>query len=149
MTRIDFHVNAPDKLAYGCRLVRKIYRAGQQVVVCCEDPARLAAFDRELWTFSPQDFVPHVIADDRLASETPVLLATSADGLPRREVLVNLGDATPQGFASFDRLIEVVGADDPDRGLGRERWRFYRDRGYPLETHDVAAAAGASGDARR
>jgi DNA polymerase-3 subunit chi len=143
MTRIDFHVNVPDRLAYGCRLVRKIYRAGQQVVVCCEDPARLAAFDRELWAFEPQDFVPHVMAEDRLAAETPVLLATSPDGLPRHEVLVNLGDATPQGFARYERLIEVVGLDEPDRSHGRERWRFYRDRGYPLEMHDVAAPAAA------
>jgi DNA polymerase-3 subunit chi len=146
MTRVDFHVNAADKLGYGCRLVRKIYRAGGQVLVCCDDPARLAAFDRELWTFSPQDFIPHVMADDRLAPETPVLLAASADGVARPEVLVNLGDETPRGFARFERLIEIVGTDDPDRDRGRARWRFYRDRGYPLATHDVAAA---SADTRR
>ena len=138
MTRIDFHVNAPDRLGYGCRLVRKIYRAKQHVVVCCEDPARLAAFDTALWTFSPQDFVPHVMANDTLAAETPVLLTLSADGLPWHGVLVNLGDSTPDGFARFDRLIEVVGADDDDRERGRARWRFDRDRGDPLSTHDVA-----------
>ncbi|MEI7445286.1 MAG: DNA polymerase III subunit chi [Burkholderiales bacterium] len=140
MTRIDFHVNAPDPLAYGCRLVRKIYRAKQHVVVCCDDPVRLKAFDERLWTFSPQEFIPHVMASDALAAETPVLLTASPDGLPWHEVLVNLGDATPEGFARFERLIEVVGGDESDRALGRDRFRFYRDRGYPLSTHDVAAA---------
>lgn len=139
MTRIDFHVNASDKLGYGCRLVRKIYRAGQRVVVCCEDPERLDAFDEALWTFSPQDFIPHVRADDPLAAETPVVLTVAADALPWHEVLINIGTATPAGFARFERLIELVGADDPDRGFGRERWKFYRDRGYPLESFDVAA----------
>jgi DNA polymerase-3 subunit chi len=143
MTRIDFHVNVQDRLAYACRLVRKIYRSGRPVVVCCDDPERLAAFDRELWVFDPQDFVPHVMADDGLAAETPVLLAVSPDGLPRHEVLVNLGDATPQGFARYERLVELVGAGDPDRSHGRERWRFYRDRGYLLEMHDVAAPSAA------
>jgi len=139
MTRIDFHVNAADKFGYGCRLVRKIYRTGQRVVVCCEDPERLDAFDEALWTFSPQDFIPHVRADDPLAAETPVVLTVSADALPWHELLVNIGSVTPAGFARFERLIELVGADDPDRGAGRERWKFYRDRGYPLESFDIAA----------
>jgi DNA polymerase-3 subunit chi len=138
MTRIDFHVNAPDAIAYCCRLVRKIYRAGQHVVVCCEDPVRLEAFDTALWTFTPHDFVPHVMASDALAAETPVLLTASPDGLPWHEVLVNLGSTMPEGFARFERLVEVVGADEIE--LARERFRFYRDRGYPLSpTHDIAA----------
>jgi DNA polymerase-3 subunit chi len=140
MTRIDFHVNTPDKLAYGCRVVRKAWRAGQHVVVCCDDAVRLAAFDRTLWTFAPEDFVPHVYATDPLAGETPVVLTTAADTLPWHDVLVNLGDGLPAGFARFARLIEVVGDDADDRGRGRERYRFYRDRGYPLETHVVGTA---------
>lgn len=144
MTRIDFHFNASDKLGYGCRLVRKIYRTGKRVLVCCDDPVRLAAFDQALWTFAPHDFVPHVMAGDPLAGETPVLLGASADEVPQQhDVLVNLGDDMPLGFARFERLIEVVAEDDADRARGRERWRFYRDRGYPLVRHDVAAADGA------
>lgn len=140
MTRIDFHVNAPDPLGHGCRLVRKIYRAGQHVVVCCDDPARLRAFDERLWTFEPQDFVPHVMASDPLAAETPVLLTLSPDGLPWHDVLVNLGSGTPEGFARYERLVEIVGATDDERARGRDRFRFYRDRGYPLGTpHDLAA----------
>lgn len=140
MTRIDFHLVDADKLGYGCRLIRKIYRAKQHVVVCCDDPVRLKAFDEALWTFSPQDFVPHVMASDALAGETPVVLTASADSLPWHDVLVNLGDGLPEGFSRFERLIEVVGGDEDDRARGRERWRFYRDRGYPLEKHEVGAA---------
>jgi DNA polymerase-3 subunit chi len=110
------------------------------VVVCCDDPVRLKAFDEALWTFSPQDFVPHVMASDALAAETPVVLTASADALPWHDVLVNLGDGLPEGFSRFERLIEVVGGDEDDRMRGRERWRFYRDRGYPLENHEVGAA---------
>ena len=139
MTRIDFHFNVPDRLAYGCRLVRKAWRAGQHVVVCCDDAARLAAFDQALWTFAPQDFVPHVMAGDPLAAETPIVLAVSPGGLPWHDVLVNLGDTTPEGFSRFERLLEVVADDAADRELGRARWRFYRDRGYPIETHDASA----------
>ena len=140
MTRIDFHVNAPDKLQYGCRLVRKIHRAGSRVVVWSDDRAALARFDELLWTFSAQDFIPHVAAHDRLAAVTPVLLASEPAETPHHDVLVNLGGETPPMFSRFERLIEVICADDDDRARGRQRWRFYRDRGYPLETHDLGAA---------
>lgn len=138
MTRVDFHFNAPDKLQYGCRLVRKIYRARHKVLVWCDDAMRLSEFDRMLWTFSQHDFIPHVAASDPLAAETPVLLASEPAEVAFHEVLVNLGSATPPMFSRFDRLIEVVANDDADRDAARERWRFYRDRGYPMDRHDLS-----------
>lgn len=139
MTRVDFHFNAPDKIDYGCRLLRKAYRAGQRVVVHCDDPAQLDVLDRALWTFSALDFIPHVRAHDPLAAETPIILSSSDIASPDRDIIVNLGQDTPPGYARFERLIEVVSTDERDRELGRQRWRFYRDRGYPINTHDVAS----------
>jgi len=142
VTRIDFHFNAADRLAYACRLVRKVHRAGHRIVVQCDSPELLRALNEALWTFSPQDFIPHVLATDTLADRTPVLLADDEvpASLDMHEVLINLGRATPTGFSRYERLIEVIGLEAADREAGRERWRFYRDRGYPLHTHDLAAA---------
>lgn len=141
MTRVDFHFNAPDRLQYGCRLVRKVHRSGARILVWCEDPVALSQFDQLLWTFSETDFIPHVVASDPLAAETPVLLTAEAIDTLHHEVLVNLGRQTPPMFSRFDRLIEVVSGDDEDRTLARDRWRFYKDRGYPLNAHDLARAA--------
>lgn len=138
MTRIDFHFNAPDKLQYACRLVRKVYRTGQRVIVYGE-PAAIAAFDRALWTFSALEFIPHVGAADPLAAQTPVVLCSDATDPPHEDVLVNLARATPPFFSRFERMVEVVTADDDDRAQARARWRFYRDRGYPLQSHDLSA----------
>jgi len=142
MTRVDFHFNAPDKIAYGCRLVRKAYRAKHPVLVWCDDEARLDAFDRLLWSDPPTDFVPHVRAGDALAAQTPILLASGAVATDTHDVLVNLGRVTPPMFARFERLIEIVGADEDDRVAARERWRFYRDRGYPMTRYDVGGTSG-------
>jgi DNA polymerase-3 subunit chi len=53
--------------------------------------------------------------------------------------MVNLGPETPAHFSRFDRLVEIVSADETDRAAGRERWKFYRERGYPMHRHDCAA----------
>jgi DNA polymerase-3 subunit chi len=140
MTRVDFHFNAPDKLGHCCRLLRKIHRAGQQAVVHHDSPAVLAELDRLLWVFSDLDFIPHLMADDPLAAETPILLTAGPVDTPHHDVLVNLAGDPPACFSRFERLIEVVTSDEGDRASGRARWRFYRDRGYPIQTYDLAAA---------
>lgn len=141
MTRIDFHTNVADKLGFACRLVRKARAANCQIVMLADGEAQLAALDEALWTFSEQDFLPHVRADHALAMQTPVVL-TADDGaeLPHHQVLINLAMRTPAHFARFERLIEIVSPDEADRLAGRERYRYYQQRGYPL-THFVADKA--------
>jgi DNA polymerase-3 subunit chi len=139
MTRIDFHFNAPDKLAYACRLIRKIVRSGGRSVVFA-DSDTIARLDVALWTFSELDFIPHVRAGDPLAEHTPVVLCSEPADTPHSDVLVNLTTQTPPFFSRFERLIELVTGEADDRARARERWRFYKDRGYPLAGHDLAAA---------
>lgn len=140
MTRIDFHSNVPDTLAYVCRLVRKAYGAGQKVVVH-GTPQQLSQLDARLWSFSPLDFLPHCGLDSPHAAVTPIILAATLDGVPHHQLLVNLADQAPAQFASFERLIEVVGISAEARDAGRERYRFYRERGYPLTHHDIGQSA--------
>ena len=134
MTRIDFHTNVGDPLAYACRLARKAYLSGKPLVVLAE-PQRLAAFDEQLWTFQPLEFVPHCMAKSPLANDTPVVLTSNLDEAPHHHVLVNLGAPVSAQFARFERLVEIVGNDGDELAAGRERYRFYRDRGYAIETH--------------
>ena len=138
MTRIDFHSNVPNKIAYACRLVRKARNANFQVVILARDEAQLAELDEALWTFSEPDFLPHVMLDDALAAQTPILLtATQAMEAPHHQILINLSDTPPDHFARFERMFEVVSSDEADKSSGRERYSYYKQRGYPL-THFVA-----------
>lgn len=138
MTRVDFHSKVPDKLLYACRLVRKARAADMRVVVYLQDAQQLQALDEALWTFSEQDFLPHVVASDALAMQTPVILTDNeTDTLPHHQVLINLSRQTPGHFARFERLFEVVSTDENDLLAGRERYKQYQQRGYPL-THFVA-----------
>ena len=140
MTDIAFHFNAPDKLAYACRLLRKAYGSDAKVVVVGA-AGDLASLDQELWTFSAVDFVPHSYGPAGGGAAAPVVLAESLEGAVHSQVLLNLGSGVPEGFERFERLIEVVSLDDGDRQVARGRWKHYADRGYAIVRHDLALKA--------
>lgn len=137
MTRIDFYSNAEPKLQIACQLVAKAVRQQLRVVVYAPDQNAARAFDKLLWTYQAIGFVPHCLADDALSPETPVVVALDDSGMPHYQVLLNLHAESPPSFSRFDRLIELVGADDDDRQRARNRFRFYRDRGYEIHHHDL------------
>ncbi|MCZ2495774.1 DNA polymerase III subunit chi [Xylophilus sp. Kf1] len=139
MTEVAFHFNAPDKVAYACRLLRKAMGGGSRLVVLGDDDT-LGLLDRSLWSMAPHEFVAHCREDapDFVRVASPIVLASTAQGAPHQQVLLNLGDAVPAGFGSFERLIEVVGRDDEDdRQRARLRWKHYADRGYNITRHDL------------
>ena len=43
----------------------------------------------------------------------------------------------PEFFTRFERIAEIVGGDEPSRQAARARFKFYRERGYPIETHEL------------
>lgn len=141
MTRIDFHSNVGDKIAYACRLTRKARAADFRIVLMVHDAQQLTQLDDALWRFSELDFLPHVSAQDRLADRTPIILADSDTAeLPHHQILINLAPGTPANFARFERMFEIVASDDVDRLAGRERYQFYKQRGYPLTHFDAERA---------
>lgn len=139
MTRIDFYHYAEDKLAFACRLANKAYEQSTRLVVFAPEKSTLERFDQSLWSFKPTAFVPHCYAEDGIAGETPVILATSAENLPHHDVLLNLGNEWPPFFASFERLLEIVTTDDADKGLARARYSFYKKRGYDIRVNAIEA----------
>lgn len=142
--RIDFAFGAPDRLRSACQTAIKQHQAGRRLVVYCSDGARLSAFDRMLWALDDVSFVPHVLAGDPLAPDTPVLLTASdpAGALPADQAaqawLMNLDDDCPPGYGGYGRLLEIVSGEAGDRQAARQRWRAYQAAGHDLHSHDLA-----------
>ena len=138
MTEVAFHFNAPDKISYACRLLRKASRQGARVVVTGSADL-LQQLDAALWSFSATDFVAHTLAtaDATVLTASPVVLLESVLEAPHQQVLLQLGDAVPAGFERFERLIEVVTLEEDDRALARQRWKHYASRGYAVERKDL------------
>jgi DNA polymerase-3 subunit chi len=141
MTQIDFYFHVEDKLKTACALSAKAYTRGLRVLAFCADRETGQRFSRMLWTVPATGFVPHCTPDDRLAAVTPVIV--DCDGLDpaHDDVLLNLRHELPSFFTRFRRLVEVVSIDEEDRRLARERFKFYRDRGYDIRSHDLSNRA--------
>ena len=143
MTRVDFYV-LPDgtpsgRETFACRLADIAYRRGQRVYLYTQSQDQARALDKLLWTFQAGSFVPHELHPS--ASEAVVPILIGHDGVPDsgHEVLINLAATVPNFFSRFERVAEVVNQDPSVKQAGRERFRFYRERGYALETHTLTA----------
>ncbi|KPK55753.1 MAG: DNA polymerase III subunit chi [Thiotrichales bacterium SG8_50] len=143
MTRIDFYLVKSESVhsteLLTCRLAEKAYTLGHRVYIHSADDAQLERLDDLLWTFAAGSFVPHVRLQGEQGDDAPVVLSTQAAPAEHTDVLINLADEVPLFFSRFERVAEIVGADAALRSSARERYRYYRDRGYPLETHELDA----------
>ena len=138
--RADFYLIAKPRfreepLLLVCELARKAHHAGMPTLVLARDAQQAEALDELLWEFDPDDHVGHQIAGDEDDDATPVLIAAPEMDVPLRPLLINLRDNAPEG--DFERVLEVVPADDSARGPLRERWKQYKARGFQVASHDM------------
>ena len=142
MTEILFYTFVGNPLDVARRVAAKAHGQGRQVMIYAPDAAVADTIDRLLWTTPALGFVPHCRDSDALAGETPVLIGADASALRSADVMINLHTEQPPAFARFERLVEIVGLDEAGVEAGRERYRFYKTRGYALQTHDLRQHAG-------
>ncbi len=138
MTQIDFYTHVSDKLHTVCQLVAKAYERKLKVLVFTPDTNISGKLDNMLWTTSAIGFLPHAIAGTEIATETPIIIDHRGEDLTHDQVLVNLRSEWPPFFSRFQRLIEVVSLNEGDRLAARERYSFYRDRGYAIKSHNLS-----------
>lgn len=111
-------------------------RRPPRIHIQVSDPILSEHLDRLLWTFDDQSFLPHGRIGQIDSELTPILIGAAP--LPDHDqILINLDPAVPPDFARFERLCEPLDPDPAVTAAGRERFRYYRDRGYPLHHHKI------------
>jgi DNA polymerase III subunit chi len=142
MTKIFFYHGMNDRLPYALRLIAGAWAQKKAITIYASDPGVAQQLDNMLWTQNSTGFIPHCMGDSPLAAETPILIARSEEELARSaqdQRLLNLSNELPPGFARFESLVEVVSQEDAIRNSGRERVKFYRERGYEVQFKDIAS----------
>src|SRR6185503_11530989 len=136
MTQIDVYTHVAQPLKLAAKIIAKAYRMHGSVRVLTPDAGATQALDRLLWLDPPLAFLPHCRMGSAIAAETPIWIDEALEHTGRAAVLINLHPEPPPFFSRFERLAEVVAADDAHLAAGRTRFRFYRERGYEMRQHD-------------
>jgi len=141
MTRVDFYILQQTRAGAGeqltCKLTEKAYKQGHQVYINTASEQQLKQLDDLLWTFRDGSFLPHGRYNAADPDEQPILLGHDVEPEGSSDVLVNLANDIPAFFSRFNRVAELVAGDDTQREAARARYRFYKDRGYTLNTHKL------------
>ena len=120
-----------------CRLTEKVYNMGHKVYLHTESSSHASLLDDLLWTYKAGAFLPHAIFETSSAEIPPILIGHDAEPPADSHLLINLSTEIPAFFSRFERVAELIDQNDENRKSGRERFRFYRDRGYTLNSHQL------------
>ena len=153
MTKVDFYTGSTDKLRTACQLSHKAMQNGLRVLLHTPDEATTEALDKLLWHYPSTAFIPHCRCHEANMNGTPdlspstelrtdlskcpVVLAHQEETFPHSELLISLHTACLPFFSRFQRVIEIVSQDVEDARMGRERYKFYKDRGYEMRHFDL------------
>ncbi len=139
MTRVGFYVvgnvDPTFRLTVAARLADKAFRQGHRVYLHANDEVQATLLDEVLWNFRPQSFLPHGLLGSPEASQ--VAIGWGDDPGHHDDLMINLQLEIPGFFGRFHRVAEVVTQDPDSLAALRQSWRFYQERGYQLEKHDL------------
>ncbi len=153
MTRIEFYFNVADKHELIENLVHLALAKRRQISILTSDEQASAGVSAYLWQNKPSSFLPNMQINTKNmndeepnkaqlnlinAAVTPVVISSHAKALLQDDLLVNLTSNEPNFFSRFTQLIEIIGLDVDDKSAGRQRYKFYRDRGYEIKNIDLA-----------
>lgn len=137
MTKVDFYTGSTDKLRTACQLSHKAMQNGLRVLLHTPDEATTEALDKLLWHYPSTAFIPHCRSNETAANDIAVVLGHQEENFPHSELLISLHTTCLPFFSRFERVIEIVSQDEEDSRLGRERYKFYKDRGYEMRHFDL------------
>jgi DNA polymerase-3 subunit chi len=144
VTQVDFYITEQDsedaRLRLACKIADDAMQQSRSVFIHSTSEREAKQLDELLWTFSQGSFIPHRVLDQPPAEPPPepVLIGLKQEPCGDRwEILINLAPEVPEFFSRYERVAEVVDGNATRREESRERYRFYRDRGYKLTTHQV------------
>ena len=144
MTRIDFYVlsnsNQMERLQLICKLSEKAIGRAQKVCIYGDSVEELQQLDHSLWDFRAISFVPHKLLPQGYVTsglDNEAVHLSCNEPAADRTLLINLASEVPSFFSRFERTLEIIN-DEPDiKTSGRLRYRYYQQRGYPLQHHKM------------
>ena len=132
MTHIEFIFNVIDKTKLAIGLTEQLIRRNRSALIYLKDQSAIDDFSLAL--LEKELFMPHLIEENAFLNKLS-LTQSKLDLMD--DTLINFTSKEIQGFSRFLKMYELVGHDDEDKKSARERYRFYKDCGYQVDSMDA------------
>ncbi|HIO92044.1 MAG TPA: DNA polymerase III subunit chi [Leucothrix mucor] len=140
MTEISFYVGKNNtlrgRLLLACRLVEKARQRNMHVHIHTDGFSTTKQMDELLWTWNETSFIPHTNRITETTEET-VTIANDYEPINNCDYLINLSNQRPNFFSRYKKMAEIIDQTETILTAGRERYSFYKNRGYTLKYYQL------------
>ena len=133
MTHIEFIFNVVDKTTLAIGLTEQLIRRNRSALIYFEDQKAIDHFSLAL--LEKELFLPHLIEENTFLNKLS-LTQSKLDLMD--DTLINFTSKEIQGFSRYLKMYELVGHDNEDKKSARERYHFYKDCGYKVDSSDAS-----------
>ena len=135
MTEITFvEVTASRMEMRACEIAEHTYAQGERLQIIALDEEQAARLDDLLWTYKPDNFVPHgrwKSMDSE--SDHPVVITTRKERVPGIASLLTMDYCPVKMVQQFSKVIHVVVVDNQERlEASRRYWTLLKEAGFSL-----------------
>jgi len=133
LTNVQFIFNVKDKSALLHSLLLQNLQKKKASLVFCRDQSETKALSKNLWGSSGINFLPHILNKPR-ENEMIILSDDRIDWMD--DTLINFSTSMIVGFNRYLKLVELVTDDEKNKAKARDRFKFYKDCGYKVNSID-------------
>ncbi len=136
MTRVEFYSveDTANRIPFAhiTKVVSRGYKAGQKIYIHTQDRSLAEKIDEILWQQDAKSFLPHQLVGEDDNTRPPIEIGCTKPPSDHADILINLAEQVPLFFSQFHWVFEYAFGDEDKKEKARERFKFYRERGYPL-----------------
>ena len=133
MTNVQFIFNVKDKSVLLHSLLLQNLQKKKASLVFCRNQSEIKELSQNLWINSGINFLPHIV-NKPYENEMIILSDDRIDWMD--DVLINFSSSMIDGFNRYLKLIELVSDDEKTKEKARNRFKFYKDCGYKVNSVD-------------
>lgn len=142
MTEIVFYLHdqydTSAQLDLACRLLQKISQQKLETYVYTSDQDSTDLLDAVLWVFLPQSFIPHCLYPQTKGQPAaPVRIGHASPPADAANLLLNMTTVIPPNYERFNKICELIPANESFVKLGRKRYTTYQAQGHTLQHHHI------------
>lgn len=119
----------PQKTQAICKQSVELYGKGHRLLILAENQEHALEIDKQLWSFQPESFLPHLIlpADQEEIALTPILISCEELWFDNIDALLLGTEASFDYMNRFPMIIDFAETYDPHKQkASRDRFRNWK-----------------------